>query len=164
MKYNHSLAVLLTLALPLSAGCRARSVHEATENSLGTPYSSAASEHLDPVKAKNMVSDVTLGKKVSADGNITSADQANKFAPGEPVFLEMKIGGAPAGTVVKVDWFDSADKKLAEDQKTVDKKVKYVDFQAKDAATWPAGDYRAEIWIGDQKVASQQFTIADKSS
>jgi len=163
MKYNYSLAVLLTLALPLTAGCRGQNVHEATDNSLGTPYSTSA-QHLDPVKARNMVSDVTLGKKVSADGNISSADQANKFAPGEPVFIEMKVGGAPAGTAVKVDWYDSADKKLAEDQKTVGKKVKFVDFQAKDAATWAPGDYRAEVWIGDQKVASQQFTIADKSS
>ncbi|HEV7518797.1 MAG TPA: hypothetical protein VGR07_21065 [Thermoanaerobaculia bacterium] len=163
MKYNHSLALLLTLALPLAAGCRARSVHEATDSSLGTPYSASAA-HLDPVKARNMVSDVTLGKKVSADGNILSADQANKFAPGEPIYIEMKVGGAPAGTAVKVDWYDAADKKVAEDQKTVGKKVKYVDFQAKDAASWPQGDYRAEVWVGDQKVATQQFTIAERSS
>jgi len=163
MKYNHSLAVLLTLALPLTAGCRARSVHEAADSSLGTPYS-ASSGHLDPAKAKNMVNDVTLGKKVSADGNIVSADQANKFAPGEPIFIEMQVGGAPAGTAVKVAWYDANNQKLAEDQKTVGKKVKYVDFQAKDAASWPQGDYRAEVWIGDQKVNTQQFTIADRSS
>jgi hypothetical protein len=163
MKYNHSLAVLLTLALPLTAGCRGQNVHEATDRSLGTPYTSSV-QHLDPVKAHNMVSDVTLGKKVSADGNITSADQANKFAPGEPIFIEMKVGGAPAGTAVKVSWFDSNEQKVAEDQKAVGKRAKYVDFQAKNAASWPQGDYRAEVWIGDQKVSTQQFTIVDRNS
>jgi hypothetical protein len=162
MKYNHSLAVLLTLALPLAAGCR-QNVHEATDNSLGTPYSASA-QHLDPIKAHNMVSDVTLGKKVSPDGNITSADQANRFAPGEPIYIEMKVGGAPAGTAVKVDWYDANEQKVAEDLKAVGKKAKYVDFQAKNAGTWPQGDYKAEVWIGDQKVASQQFSIVDKNS
>ena len=163
MKNNHSLALLLTLALPLTAaGCR-QNVHEATDNSLGTPYSSTA-QHLDPVKAHNMVSDVTLGKKVSPDGNISSADQANRFAPGEPIYIEMKVGGAPAGTAVKVDWFDANEQKVAEDSKAVGKKAKYVDFQAKNATTWPLGDYRAEVWIGDQKVAAQQFSIVDKNS
>jgi hypothetical protein len=162
MKYHHSLAMLLTLALPLTAACRGQ-VHEATDRSLGTPYSSSV-QHLDPAKAHDMVSDVTLGKKVSADGNITSADQANKFAPGEPVFIEMKVGGAPAGTAVKVAWYDSNEQKLGEDQKAVGKRAKYVDFQAKNAASWPQGDYRAEVWIGDQKVSTQQFTIVDRNS
>jgi hypothetical protein len=164
MNYNQKLAVLLTLALPLTAGCRARNLHEATDRSLGTPYSSASSAHLDPVKAKNMVSDLTLGKKVSEDGNILSADQANRFQPGEPIYLEMKVGGAPDGTPVKVQWLDTNKQKLAEDQKTVGKKPKYVDFQAKEAASWPQGDYQAEVWIGDQKVGSQQFTIVDRNS
>ena len=163
MKNNYSLAVLLTLALPLCAGCRGSNVHEATDNSLGTPYGSSA-QHLDPVKAQNMVSDVTLGKKVSADGNIVSADQANRFAPGEPIFIEMKVGGAPAGAAVKVAWYDANEQKVAEDQKAVGKKAKYVDFQAKNATAWPQGDYRAEVWIGDQKVAAQQFSIVDKNS
>jgi hypothetical protein len=162
MKFNNSLAVLLTLALPLAAGCR-QNVHEATDNSLGTPYSASA-QHLDPIKAHNMVSDVTLGKKISPDGNITSADQANRFAPGEPIYIEMKVGGAPAGTAVKVDWYDANEQKVAEDLKAVGKKAKFVDFQAKNATTWPQGDYKAEVWIGDQKVASQQFSIVDKNS
>jgi len=163
MKNSKKLAVLLTLALPLTAGCRERNLHEATDRSLGTPYSASAA-HLDPVKAKNMVSDLTLGKKLSTDGNIAAADQANRFQPGEPVYLEMKVGGAPAGTPVKVQWLDGNNQKLAEDQKTVGKKPEYVDFQAKDAGSWPKGDYQAEVWLGDQKVGLQQFTIADRNS
>ena len=163
MNNNQKLAVLLTLALPLTAGCRARSLHEATDNSLGSPYSASAA-HLDPAKAKNMVSDITLGKKLSDDGNISSENQANRFQPGEPIYLEMKVGGAPKGTPVKVEWSDATShQKMAEDQQTVGSKPKYVDFQAKDAASWPKGDYQAEVWIGDQQVGTQQFTIVDRN-
>lgn len=165
MKSTNSLALLLTLALPLTAGCRAQSIHEATDSTVGSSYSasSGTTTHLSPAKAQGMVGSVTMGKKVSADGAILQADQANKFAPGEPIYIALQLG-APAGSTVKVAWLDPSNKKLAEDQKTVAKHEKGLSFQAKDAASWPQGDYSVEVWIGDQKVSTQQFTIADKSS
>jgi hypothetical protein len=165
MKYTNSLALFLTLALPLTAGCKAQSIHEATDNGVGSSYSasSGAPAHLSPAKAQGMVGSVTMGKKVSADGDMAQADQANKFGPGEPIYVALQLG-APAGSTVKVAWLDPSNKKLAEDQKTVAKHEKGMAFQAKDAASWATGDYSVEVWIGDQKVSTQQFTIADKNS
>jgi hypothetical protein len=40
---------------------------------------------LNPVEAQTMVDDVTIGRMVSPDGTIASADQSDDFAPGESV-------------------------------------------------------------------------------
>jgi hypothetical protein len=159
MRTTKSLAMLLFLTLPLTAGCQSRSIHEATDRAAGSPYSSTAATSSSPAT----VEDMTMGKKVGENNTITSDDQANKFAPGEPIYLAVQVD-APAGAPVQVAWYDDKNEKLGEDQKTVAKHDKHLSFQAKDAAAWPQGDYRAEVWVGNQKVGTQQFTIADRNS
>ena len=36
-------------------------------------------------------------------------------------------------------------------------------FESAATTSWAKGDYRAEVWIGDEKVNTQQFQIVDKS-
>ena len=104
-----------------------------------------------------MVSDITLGKQLAKDDNITSENQANRFQPGEPIYLEMKVGGAPNGTPVKVLWSDAnTHQKMAEDQKTVGSKPKYIDFQAKDAAS----KKKREKILAEGKLAPEVFDKA----
>ena len=154
-----SLSALLLLTLPLTAGCQSRSLHEVTDQATNSPYS-ASSRHSGKVAVEN----VTLGKKVSPDGAIAQDDQANKFAPGEPIYVAMQVGTDMAGSPVRVAWYDPGNQKVGEDQKTVAKHKAQLSFQAQNAASWPAGDYHVEVWIGDQKVSTQQFTIADRNS
>ena len=157
MKSNHtSLLALLLLALPLTAACGSKSVHEVADRATNSPYSASA-----PVAR---VDNVTMGKKVSEDGTIKQDDQANKFQPGEPVYVAMQVGTAMAGSPVTVDWYDAKEQKVGEDQKTVGKHQTQMNFQAQNAASWPSGDYRVDILVGGQRVGSQQFTIADRSS
>jgi hypothetical protein len=75
----------------------------------------------------------------------------------------MEVGDAPAGSAVKVVWYGPGEKKVAEEQKTVQTGEHYMNFKAADTASWPKGDYRAEVWIGDEKVNTQQFNVTDKS-
>jgi hypothetical protein len=160
MKFTHtSLTALLLLTLPLTTGCRSR-IHEVTDQATNSPYS-ASSRHSAKVTA---VENVTLGKKVSPDGTITADDQANKFAPGEPIYVAMQVGTDMAGSPVRVAWFDPSNQKVGDDQKTVANHKTQLSFQAQNAASWPAGDYHVEVWVGDQKVSTQQFTIADRNS
>jgi hypothetical protein len=158
---QRSLTTFLLLALPLTAACGTKSLHEVTDRATNTPYSSSAR----PASAQaGHVENVMMGKKVSADGTILADDQANKFAPGEPIYITMQVGTAFAGSPIKVAWYDANNQKVGEDQKTIAKHETQVSLQAKNASSWPAGDYRAEVWMGDQKVSTQQFTIADRSS
>jgi hypothetical protein len=39
----------------------------------------------------------------------------------------------------------------------------YLTFKSADTSSWAKGDYRAEVWIGDKKVNTQQFNVVDKS-
>jgi hypothetical protein len=37
-------------------------------------------------------------------------------------------------------------------------------FEAASTSSWQKGDYRAEVWIGDEKVNQQEFNLVDASA
>jgi hypothetical protein len=75
----------------------------------------------------------------------------------------MKVADAPAGSAVKVAWFGPGDVKIADQEKPVVIGAQYLSFSA-DTTDWAKGDYRAEVWIGDEKVDTRQFQIVDTES
>jgi len=167
MKPSKLMALLLVSALPLGIACR---THEQAEVDDKDDTATTATEQeaagvnspgdLNPVEAQTMIDDVTIGKKVGADGTIAAEDQGDDFAPGETVNLAMKVADAPAGSEVKVVWYGPGETKISEEPKTVEAGAQYLAFQA-DTASWQKGDYRAEVWIGDEKVNTQEFQIVD---
>ena len=62
---------------------------------------------------------------------------------------------------MKVVWFGPGETRVGEETKTVNQGDKHVAFHSTDTASWAKGDYRAEVWIGDEKVNTQQFQIVD---
>lgn len=166
MKMSKLMALLLVLALP-AIGCKTQEqaeVDDPNDTATGTteqevPGVDQATD-LNPVEAQTMVDDVTIGKKVDADGMIAAEDQGDDFAPGETVYLTMNVSDAAASSAVKVSWFGPGETRISDDEKTVTAGAKYLTFQA-DTAQWAKGDYRAEVWIGDEKVNTQQFQVVD---
>jgi hypothetical protein len=169
MKTSRLLALLLAAALPLTVACRTQEKAE-TDDASDTAAMTSEQEvagvdqpgDLNPVEAQTMIDDVTIGHKVGADGMIATEDQGDDFAPGDPVYLTMKAADAPAGSKVKVVWYGPGETRINEEEKTVNQGEQYLTFQA-DTGSWQKGDYRAEIWIGDEKVNQQQFQIVDRS-
>jgi hypothetical protein len=94
---------------------------------------------------------------------IAAADQGDDFAPGDPIYLTMKVGDAPAGSEVKVVWYGPGEMKVKEESKAVNQGDKYLTFEAANTGSWQKGDYRAEVWIGDEKVNQQELQIVDQS-
>jgi hypothetical protein len=167
MKLSKLFAMFFLLVLPLGIGCRTQESAEVDDKddtaTSATEQEAAGTESpgdLNPVEAQTMIDDVTLGKKVGADGMIATEDQGDDFAPGETVHLVLNAADAPASSAVKVVWYGPGETKINEESKTVESGAKYLDFQA-DTASWQKGDYRAEVWIGDEKVNTQQFQIVD---
>jgi hypothetical protein len=170
MKLFKLMAMLLALSLPLAMGCRTQESAEvddkddtattATEQEI--PGANSPGD-LNPVEAQTMVDDVTIGKKVGADGMIATEDQGDDFAPGETVHVVMNVADSPAGSAVKVAWYGPGETKINEETKNVETGAKYLDFTA-DTASWQKGDYRAEVWIGDEKVNTQQFQVVDAAN
>jgi hypothetical protein len=167
MKPFKLMAMLLVCALPLGIACKTQE-HAETDDADDTATTATEQEaagvdspgDLNPVEAQTMVDDVTIGKKVGADGMIAIDDQGDDFAPGETVNLVMKVADAPAGSAVKVVWYGPGETKINEESKTAETGAQYLNFQA-ETASWQKGDYRAEVWIGDEKVNTQQFQVVD---
>ncbi len=113
------------------------------------------------VNAQTWVDDVTIGSKLNRDGSVDAGNTGDDFAPGQPVNLAMEVGDAPVSTPVKVIWYGPGETKIGEESKSITAGEKYLSFTAADTAKWTKGDYRAEIWVGDEKVNQQQFQIVD---
>ena len=169
MRASKLLALLLASALPLAVACKS---HEGAEGDDQSDTATQTSEQevagvnqandLNPVEAQTMIDDVTIGHKAGADGMIAAEDQGDDFAPGDPVYITMKVGDAPAGSKVKVAWYGPGETKINDQEKTVNTGDTYLTFNA-DSSGWKKGDYRAEVWIGDEKVNTQEFNVTDKS-
>jgi hypothetical protein len=168
MKRSKLLALFFVLILPLGLGCR---THEQAEVDDQDDTAATATEQevpatdregdLNPVEAQTMVDDVTIGKEVGPDGMIATENQGDDFAPGETVYLTMNVADAPAGSAIKVVWFGPGEQQVGEQSKQVETGSQYLTFETADTGAWQKGDYRAEVWVGDEKVNTQQFQIVD---
>jgi hypothetical protein len=161
------MALLLTSMLPLALACQTTEEAEVDDADDTAPVTSEQEVpgidrpgDLNPVEAQTMVDDVTIGKMAGADGMIAAENQSDDFAPGETVIITMNVSDAAAGSAVKVAYFGPGEVKVTEQEKPVTEGEKYLAFEA-DTDDWPMGDYRAEVWIGDEKVNTQQFQIVD---
>ncbi len=173
MKTTKLWAVLLMAILPLTVACGREGAETDDADDTATTAEATAGEQeqagvdapgdLNPVEAQMAIDDVTLGHSVGADGTIAADQQGDDFSPGQPVHLSMEVGDTPAGSAVKVVWYGPGETKIGETTETVDAGVSHVSFQSADTASWQKGDYRAEVWIGDEKVNTQQFQIVDST-
>jgi len=160
--------VLMALAMTtvLAFGCKKTeevttgSVETATAVSTTEIPGTASPNDLNPIKAQAFIDDVTIGHEIAADGTIPAGKTGDDFAPGQPVHIAMKVKDAPAGTAVKVVFYGPGEKNVGEDTKKVAGGETFMAFK-KDTKGWPKGDYRAEVWTGDEKVNTQQFQIVD---
>lgn len=166
--HSKTLALMLVAVLPLALACKPKEGAEVDDpNDTATQATPAEipganqANDLNPAEAQTMVDDVTIGHKAGADGTIAAADQGDDFAPGDPVVVAMNVGDTPAGSQVKVIWYGPGETKIGEETKDVAAGVATLVFQATDTGAWQKGDYRAEIWVGDEKVNQQTFNITE---
>ena len=168
--------ITLAAALPLLVGCKpaqeeaAEEQMEAAQEGEAVPSTTEQEVpgvgepgDISPLTGETWVDDVTIGHAVGADGTIPADQQGDDFAPGQTVYIAMEVGDAPAGSAVKVAWFGPGETRVGEETQNVVAGQNYLTFSAKDTANWPLGDYRAEVWVGDEKVNVQQFQIVEAS-
>lgn len=154
------LAVTLMALFAVACGKDETAAPPATTETVEQAGTASPSD-IAPTTAQSWIDDVTIGSELAADGSMVVGKTGDDFAPGQPINLTMEVGDAPANSQVKVVWYGPNETKIAEDTKPVVTGQKYLNFTAADTATWAKGDYRAEVWIGDEKVNQQQFQIVD---
>ena len=141
---------ILVLAMA-AIGCK-------TEKKEAAPQPEVASTPVDIFAIQTKwLSDFALGGEAGPDGTVTAAK--NAFAPGDAIYYSMKVGAAPPASAVKVMWVGPAEAKLGEEMKGIASGQKTLSFQSPDTAAWAPGTYEAQIWVVDEKVNSQRFTI-----
>lgn len=139
------LAVILLLA-----GCSRESGPVA-----GAPQ---ASTDLGPPKAQSWVGDVQLGGDVTALQTV--ATPKSEFAPGEPIHLALSVEDAPPTATVSVRWYGPQNVQLGyENKDVISAQQQQLTFEQDNTADWQSGDYRAEVWVGGEKVAEKDFQI-----
>ncbi|HEV7672008.1 MAG TPA: hypothetical protein VGS22_26100 [Thermoanaerobaculia bacterium] len=167
MKINRILLSIALVSACSFAACKKEAEPDASEV---TPVATesevpgvASQSDLSPAAAEARIDDVTTGHALAADGSIDTGQGGDDFAPGETVHIAMKVGDTPAGSAVKVVWYGPEDKRINEETKTVETGQVYLNFQA-DTKGWAKGDYKAEIWIGDENVNTERFQVVDAAN
>jgi hypothetical protein len=114
-------------------------------------------------KQSDAVSDVTVGHQLGADGTIAAEQQGKSFVPGQPVFLSINSGSAPAGTTIAVEWYGPNDQKLLSDQQEVKAGQGVTHFASNRTSGWGLGDYRIDVKVNGQKVDTEHFSIVNEN-
>jgi hypothetical protein len=122
------------------------------------PGIDAAGDVSTPV-AQAMVDDVDIGLAVAADGRIPTRSLTDDFVPGETIYLTMDVSDATPGTAVKVVWYGPGEKRIGEESQKVANGSSVLSFKKDGTQGWAPGDYRAEVWLGDEKVNDESFNI-----
>lgn len=156
--------LLLTLALTaifvVACGRDETAEPPATTTTAEQPGVTSPSD-VAPITAQTWLDDFSIGHELAPDGSMVAGKGGDDFAPGQPIHLTMEVGDAPPNSTVKVVWYGPNETKIGEENKPVVAGQKYLPFSTTDTASWAKGDYRAEVWIGDEKVNTQQFQIVD---
>jgi hypothetical protein len=119
---------------------------------------------ISPPVAQAMVDDVNIGVAVAQDGRVPADTSPDDFMPGEDIYLTMDVSDAPAGTAIKVVWIGPGEKQIGTQARTVTAGTSTLRFVQQDTRGWTPGDYRAEVWVGDEKVNDEHFDIVSSRS
>jgi len=119
---------------------------------------------VSPPVAQAMVDDVNIGVAVAGDGRVPAGTSPDDFLPGEDIYLTMDVSDAPPGTAIRVVWIGPDDQEIARQAKTVTAGESTLRFVKQDTGSWKPGDYRAEVWVGDEKVNDERFDIVSTRS
>lgn len=119
------------------------------------PVADAEMAETNPATAQMWVDDFALASANAPAG----AAMKTTFAPGEPLQVTMSVDDAPQGASVTTYWFGPNDQPLGYETKSVTAGQDQLSFTHDNTHDWRHGEYRAEIWVGDEKVNEQEFQI-----
>lgn len=159
MKNRFLIAVMSVLLVLALGACREEASEAPPQATTSEIPGIGAEGDVSPLNAQTWIDDVTIGHELSTDGSVLIGEGGDDFAPGETVYVAMEVGDAPEGAAVMVMWYGPAETAIGDgEEKFVAPDQKYLNFSA-DTTGWQVGDYRAEVWVGDEKVNEQHFQI-----
>ncbi|MEO7794071.1 MAG: hypothetical protein ABIV06_04800 [Thermoanaerobaculia bacterium] len=164
MQKNLHLAAALSLSAFAFVGCsdepqRAKRDMDKTTPSVTEterPGNNLPSD-ITPVTARLRISDLKVGTTLNAEGSV--AENVNLVHPGDALHASVAVGDVGADSKVKAVWLGPDGQRISDDIKTVPAGTAFLVFHAPSTAGWAAGDYKVEIYLGDELAASDSFDI-----
>jgi hypothetical protein len=145
---------ILTCALLTMFGCGR---DQADEYAATRPATDTAAADPSAIRAEMWLDDFQVGS--TAEGAETITETKDDFAPGELVAVSMAVEDAPQGATVMTYWYGPNDQALGYEMKEVTGQEQRLSFTQENTRDWQPGQYRAEIWVGDEKVNEQEFEV-----
>lgn len=159
-KLHYGIAAALIASLAL-AGCN-RDVEEDTTAMTPPMTTPAPLPPADPMPspmptALNVTS-VTLGTAAGADNRITSP--VASFGTGDDIIVSVATDGAASNATVAAKLLFQDGQVAGEESQTVNTTGPAItNITFSNANPWPAGTYKAEIWINGAMAQSAQFAV-----
>lgn len=105
------------------------------------------------------VDDVQVSGTQASGAQASGATASASLTPGTELQVSMTVEKAPQGTVVTTYWYGPENRQLAYESQTVEPQQRQMNFTQENTHDWAAGTYRAEVWVGNEKVQEQTFQI-----
>jgi hypothetical protein len=152
----------LTVLAPLAACHKSESPAAADGTAPAAAPATTAAAPPAPITPLTVVA-LSIGKSVGPDGKV--AAEADTFAPGDTVYASVgTTGGSPAAKLtVRWAYFTTggAEKPISEESKTIAPTADAAtEFHVAKPEGWTAGDYKVEILLDGQSVATKAFRVA----
>lgn len=126
-----------------------------TATTTAATTSRAGSKGSAGTAAVEQTTDARLGNHANAEGIVI--EERNKFKPGEPLILSMKINQSPSGLQMSAVWRDSGGKILEQERKPMNgAKIATFGYGGKKLAP---GDYTVTGYWGGNVAAEKKFKI-----
>lgn len=111
-----------------------------------------------PAPAPVTVASVDLGTAVDADQKVTAP--TGEFAPTDTIYAAVSTTGTAPNAVLNAKWTFQDGQTVNESSQTIAPNGNAVtSFHISKPDGWPAGNYKVEISLDGQQVASKDFTV-----
>jgi len=141
-------ALYLALAIHITA-CQKK-----TSETSSTSYSEKSTE-TSGIKVTN----VDLGRNVGGDKHVT--DATTSFSPNDVIYASVLTSGTSPSATVKVRWTYEGDGQVVDEseQTITTTGDTATEFHISKPNGWPAGNYKAEVYLNGQLVQTKEFEV-----
>ena len=164
MKTSTTVTGGIALAALLFAGCANESKRAERDADKATPTvteterpGSAAKSDITPVTAAVRISDLKLGTVLDAEGKV--AENQDNVQAGDVVHASLAVGDVGAGSKIKAVWLGPEGVRISDETKDVAAGMAFLVFHAPSTQGWALGNYKVEIYLGDELASSEGFDI-----
>ena len=141
-------------ALCLALAIHATACQKKTSETSSTSYSERSTTETSAIKVTNL----DLGRNIGGDKHVTVA--TTFFAPNDVIYASVQTSGTAPNTTLQVKW-------TYQDGQVVDETTQTIaptgdeatEFHISKPDGWPAGKYKAEVYLNGQLVQTKDFEV-----